>query len=113
MPGRRSSMRCPAPTAIWGRLSAYNTATMQAAWTFQQKAPFLTGVLTTAGGVAYVGDFDRRFRAIDTKTGQTLWKTRLGTSVQGHVIPSRWTASSILPSKPALAAAARWARRPH
>jgi alcohol dehydrogenase (cytochrome c) len=77
MPGTHGNM---------GRLSAYNTATLQAAWTIEQKAPFLTGVLTTAGGVAYVGDFDRRFRALDTRTGRTLWKTRLGTSVQGHVI---------------------------
>jgi alcohol dehydrogenase (cytochrome c) len=76
----------PGTDGNMGRLTAYNTATLQAAWTLQQKAPFLTGVLTTAGGVAYVGDFDRRFRAIDTKTGRTLWKTRLGTSVQGHVV---------------------------
>jgi len=84
--GAQKLYEMPGTDGSLGRLSAYNTATMQAAWTFQQKAPFLTGVLTTAGGVAYVGDFDRRFRAIDTRTGQTLWKTRLGTSVQGHVI---------------------------
>jgi alcohol dehydrogenase (cytochrome c) len=43
-------------------------------------------VLTTAGGVAFVGDYDRRFRAIETVTGKTLWQTRLTTSVQGHVV---------------------------
>jgi alcohol dehydrogenase (cytochrome c) len=69
-----------------GKLTAYNTKTMKALWSFQQKAPFLTGVLTTGGGVGFVGDFDRRFRAFETTTGKPLWQTRLPTSVQGHVV---------------------------
>ena len=59
---------------------------MKPVWSFQQKSPFLTSVLTTAGGVGFVGDYDRRFRAIETATGKTLWQTRLTTSVQGHVV---------------------------
>ncbi len=69
-----------------GRLAAYNTRTMKPVWSFQQKSPFLTSVLTTAGGVGFVGDYDRRFRAIETATGKTLWQTRLTTSAQGHVV---------------------------
>ena len=40
-------------------------------------------MLSTAGGIAFVGDMDRMFRAVDVKTGKMLWETRLGTSVQG------------------------------
>jgi alcohol dehydrogenase (cytochrome c) len=69
-----------------GKLAAYNTKTMKAEWSFQQKAPFLTGVLTTDGGVGFVGDFDRRVRAFETATGRTLWQTRLPTSAQGHIV---------------------------
>ena len=69
-----------------GRLAAYNTRTMKPVWSLQQKSPFLTSVLTTAGGVAFIGDYDRRFRAIETATGKTLWQTRLTTGVQGHVV---------------------------
>ena len=43
----------------------------------------MTAVLSTAGGIAFVGDMDRVFRAVDVKTGKVLWETRLGTSVQG------------------------------
>ena len=43
----------------------------------------MTSVLSTAGGVAFVGDMDRVFRAVDVKTGKVLWETRLGNSAQG------------------------------
>jgi alcohol dehydrogenase (cytochrome c) len=69
-----------------GRLSAYETNTMRPVWTFQQRSPFLTGVITTAGGVGFVGDFDRVFRAFDIKTGKTLWQTRLPTTAQGYPV---------------------------
>ena len=41
---------------------------------------------STGGDLAFVGDYDRRFRAVDTKTGKTLWSVRLGTTVQGYPI---------------------------
>ncbi len=46
----------------------------------------LTAVLSTAGGVAFVGDFDRVFRAVDVKNGKTLWTTRLGTTLKGYPV---------------------------
>ncbi len=69
-----------------GRLSAYETNTMRPVWSFQQRTPFLTGVISTAGGVGFVGDFDRIFRAFDVKTGKTLWETRLPTTAQGYPV---------------------------
>jgi len=84
--GSQQLFEMPGTDGNLGKLAAYNTTTMKALWSFQQKAPFLTGVLTTDGGVGFVGDFDRRFRAFETLTGKTLWQTRLPTSVQGHVV---------------------------
>jgi alcohol dehydrogenase (cytochrome c) len=77
MPGTNQNM---------GRMFAVNTTTMQTAWTWQQRSPFLSAVVSTGGGVAFVGDFDRHFKAMDVKTGKILWQTRLGQTVEGYPV---------------------------
>ena len=54
-------------------------------WRYRQRATFNSTTLTTAGGLAFIGDWNRYVHAFDAETGELLWQTRAGASVQGGI----------------------------
>jgi glucose dehydrogenase len=87
-----SSWPCQRPP--WGRLTAVNANTGEFAWQIplgiteqlpegKQKTGRIGfgGPIVTAGGLVFIGaSNDRRFRAIDSRTGKELWITKLENS---------------------------------
>jgi alcohol dehydrogenase (cytochrome c) len=82
----RKFFEMPGTDGNLGKLGAYNVDTLEEVWSYQQRASFHTGTMSTAGNLVFVGDLDRRFRAFDVRNGEIVWETRLGTSVQGHPV---------------------------
>ncbi len=61
----------------YGRLQALDLNTRKPIWTTRSREPVSSGVLTTAGGLAFAATFDRVFHVYDSANGKELWSRRL------------------------------------
>ena len=74
----------PGAEGLQGKLSAVNTETLEVLWEYEQRAPFSTSILSTAGGLVFVATAsDRLLRAYDRDTGEVLWSQALSTGSEG------------------------------
>jgi alcohol dehydrogenase (cytochrome c) len=90
-PARRADYRHPGSGGNLGEFLAMDIRTGKVLWRQRTPSPSNTAALTTAGGVAFGGDWDRHMYAYDAVTGQILWQTRLPTFGAGisHYLPSQ------------------------
>ena len=74
---RLTSRPLPGSDGKYGLLQAVNLENLNIEWTYRQRAPLTSGVLTTAGGLVFAGDVDRYIIAFDQSNGKELWRMRL------------------------------------
>ena len=64
-----------------GSLIAMDPATGKVRWRFESVSNPSGGVLTTAGGLVFVGDHYGNFIAFDARTGKVLWRFQTGAEI--------------------------------
>ena len=69
-----------------GKVISVDLDEMKVNWSHEQEAMFLTSSLSTAGGITFIGDLDRYFKAFNSKTGKIIWQTRLNSALHGFPI---------------------------
>ncbi len=72
-----------------GQFSAIDLTTGEPRWVYRQRAGIGGSVLTTGGGLVFVTDDARRFRAFDAATGEILWEQILNSSAGGFPVSYR------------------------
>jgi alcohol dehydrogenase (cytochrome c) len=77
-----------------GELQAWDLKTMQKVWTHQFQWQNWGPVLTTGGGLVFLGGTnDRYFRAFDAKTGELLWEHRTNSGITA--VPSSYAVDGV------------------
>ena len=85
-PYRRENLLHPESGGNLGELLVLDVPSGEVKWRHRTRAPFNTAALTTAGGLVFIGDWDRNMLAMDAESGDVLWQVRLATSNQGFPI---------------------------
>jgi alcohol dehydrogenase (cytochrome c) len=68
-----------------GTVRAISVKTGATAWKYDQRAGVMA-LVATGGGLVFGGDVVGGFRALDAKTGEVRWETKLGGAVSGFPI---------------------------
>ncbi len=73
----------------WGALQAFDLRTGKRVWSKETRYPWTDGTLTTGGGLVFSGTPDRKFYALDAKTGRVLWQFHARSGFIGQPISYR------------------------
>ena len=69
-----------------GQLVAFDAKSGNKKWTVQAPSPFMSGVLTTGGGLVFAGTPEGEFKAYDQDNGHELWSYQTGSGIVGSPV---------------------------
>jgi alcohol dehydrogenase (cytochrome c) len=69
------------PGGHGGGMKAWDPVKGQEVWFNKDELPYTGAVLSTGGGLVFHGDIKGWFKALDAKTGKTLWKFNAGSGI--------------------------------
>jgi alcohol dehydrogenase (cytochrome c) len=71
-----------------GSLKAIDPLTGKVKWNYKNKSPLWGGILTTAGGLVFMGTPEGKLLAFDDETGEILYSFQVGSGIVGS--PVTW-----------------------
>lgn len=74
------------PGGNMGAFIAWDATTGRKVWEIKERYPVWSGVLVTAGDLVFYGTLDGWLKAANARTGQLLWKFKVGSGVVGAPI---------------------------
>ena len=72
-----------------GVVTAWDPVRRRAAWEVKEDLPVWSGALATAGDLVFYGTMDGWFKALDARSGKTLWKFKTDSGVIGQPVTYR------------------------
>ena len=67
-------------------MKAWDPVTQKQVWGIKEDLPFLSGALSTGGGLVFYGNAHGMFKAVDAGTGDILWSFKAGSGInQGPI----------------------------
>jgi alcohol dehydrogenase (cytochrome c) len=73
-------------TIYGGAVKAFDPATGSESWSYPTRHPVVSSLLTTAGGLVFVGEATGEFDALDARSGRLLWQFNTGSGIHGSAI---------------------------
>ena len=69
------------PGGHGGGVKAWDPVKQKEVWFNKDELPYTGAMMSTAGGLVFHGDIKGWFKALDAKTGKTLWKFNAGSGI--------------------------------
>ena len=74
----------PGPGGHRGEFTAWDPVKGRAVWKLRERFPVWSGALVTAGDVVFFGTMDRKFRAVNARTGAAIWDYETASGIVGQ-----------------------------
>ncbi|HEX8172559.1 MAG TPA: methanol/ethanol family PQQ-dependent dehydrogenase [Thermoanaerobaculia bacterium] len=72
-----------------GELMAWDVAHRRKVWGVRERFPAYSGTVATAGDLVFYGTMDGWFKALDARSGKTLWQFKTGSGIIGQPVTYR------------------------
>ncbi len=76
----------PGPGGNRGEFMAWDPVARKKVWSIKESFPVWSGVVATASDVAFYGTMDGWFKAVNAKTGEQLWRFKVGSGIVGQPV---------------------------